>query len=49
MAPAVMITLFRMLSGMLFRPPAVSTSTNAPKSRDEGGVTALVVSASYRP
>ena len=45
-APAVMMTLFRMLSGMLLRPPVVSTSMKAPKSSDVGGATALVVSAS---
>ena len=46
-APAVMITLLRMLIGMLLRPVVVSTSTNALKSSEVGGATALVVSASW--
>ena len=46
-APAVMITLLRMLIGMLLRPVVVSTSTKALKSSEDGGATALVVSASW--
>ncbi len=42
-----MITLLRMLIGMLLRPVVVSTSTNALKSMLVGGATALVVSASW--
>ncbi len=45
-APAVMMTLFRMLIGMLLRPVVVSTCTKAVKSSPLGGATALVVSVS---
>ena len=41
-----MMTLFRMLIGMLLRPVLVSTSMKALKSNDDGGAIALVVSAS---
>ena len=45
--PAVMMTLLRMLIGMLLRPVEVSTSTKALKSIWVGGAIALVVSASW--